>query len=187
MTASARTPAVIAAIGASDPAVEPWPRPWGETEGDGEGVATDTSASTVPVALTSPVTSRQVTVLASIFVDAPGLEICPPSEASATKEACATRVTDSMVADASGEEKAPRRRADVDSKWNTPPSSTETTSAPPSSSSQVKRQESTPSTVTRREDVALAAVPIDWHCSPIRGSDVDRVTWWVALKPGVIS
>lgn len=71
------------------------------------------------------------------------------------------RVTDSIEADASGEEKPSSSRADVDSKWNTPPSSTETTSAPASSRFQVKRHPMTPPASTSREEVACAAVPID--------------------------
>ncbi len=77
------------------------------------------------------------------------------------------RVTDSIEADASGEEKPSSSRADVDSKWKTPPSSTETTSALASSRFQVKRHPKTPPTSTSSEEVACAAVPIDWHCSPI--------------------
>jgi hypothetical protein len=167
MTASARTLPVMAAIGVSDRAVEVCTRPsedaatGADGDGLGEGAAVGASVSTVPVALTLPVTSCQVTVLASVFVEAPGVVICPSFEASTMTELCAIRVTDSMDATASGVAKPSRRRVDVDSKWKTPPSSTETTSAPPSSRSHVKRHPSTPSTVTRREDVALAAVPID--------------------------
>ncbi len=69
----------------------------GDGESVGEGDMEDTLASTVPVALTLEVTSCQVTVLASVFVDAPGVMICPPSEASITRELCAIRVTESMA------------------------------------------------------------------------------------------
>ena len=161
---------MIAMIGVSDCAVEACSRSRGdeedaETGADGDGPveepAVGASVSTVPVALTLPVTPCQVTVLASVFVDAPGVVICPSFEASTMTELCAIRVTDSMEAEASGDAKPSRRRVDVDSKWNTPPSSTETISAPPSARSHVKRHPSTPSTVTRREEVALVAVPID--------------------------
>ena len=118
-SASATTAPVIATIRVRDEREEPPPRPSreaGTAEGDAageEGIAV-ASRSTVPVALTSSLTCVHVTVLASFFVEAPGDVTAPPAEASTISEACATRVTESMEASASGEEKPSRSEADTE-------------------------------------------------------------------------
>ena len=106
---------MIAKIGVRDEREEPPPRSRlgdgdgdgvGETEGVGDAAAA--SAFTVPVAVTSSRTFVHVTVLASVFVETPADVTAPPSEASTISEACATSVTESMVATASGVENPSR-------------------------------------------------------------------------------
>ena len=82
MKARTTTPPVIATISANDESKPPPRGFWGAkgsaAAGDGEEATSTALGSTVPVAFTSSFTLSHVTVLASVFVDAPADVMAPP-------------------------------------------------------------------------------------------------------------